>query len=98
MTRPNGTTVDGTGGSDDFTPTEIGFPGECPAVSVPGGVDCQAPTGDLGALVGCIDCASESRVDCLDALAAPDLKSYPAECGPAPSGTLTPTPTPTATP
>jgi cysteine-rich repeat protein len=71
-------------------------------VTIPGGAACAGSIGTLDDLVGCVLCLSEANVDCADALAAPGLKAYPAECRPAPTatpgggGTPTPSPTPTA--
>ena len=94
------------GTSDDLTPTTIGFPSNCPNVTVPGGASCGGAVTDLSKLVDCVDCVSEFKVDCVDALAAPSAKSYPAECnggspGPTPThtqGGVGPTPTRTPTP
>ncbi len=86
------------GGGDDLTPATIGFAATCPSVTVPGGPACGGPVTTLTQLVDCVDCVTEYKADCLDALAAPGLKSYPAECnGGAPVPTTTPTPGATAT-
>src|SRR5262249_14883810 len=53
--------------------------------------------------IDCLDCVTEFKVDCLDALAEPDHISYPSDCNPStptatPAATDTPTATPTSTP
>lgn len=69
------------GGGDDRDPGEIGFSTTCPNVTVPGGPSCANPAVDtLSELVDCLKCVTEFKVDCLDALAAPLVKAYPAEC------------------
>jgi hypothetical protein len=69
------------GSGDDRTPTEIGFTAACPNVTVPGGPSCANPAVDtLTELVDCVNCLTEFKVDCLDALAAPLVKAYPPEC------------------
>jgi cysteine-rich repeat protein len=105
VTGPNGTTIIGSGGSDDLTPAAIGFPASCYAVTVPaGGPSCigDGSVDTLAELVECVDCVSEFKVDCIDAARIPSLASYPPECnGATPTVTVTPTltatPTPTAT-
>ena len=82
------------GSSDDLTPAAIGFPSNCPNVTIPGGASCGGAIGDLTALVNCVDCVSEFKVDCVDALAAPAAKGYPPQCN---GGGAAATPTPTAT-
>ncbi len=90
-------------------PISIGFAAACSDVQVPGGVDCGAigAVTTLTDLVACVDCVTEFKVDCLDALAAPHQGSYPVECNPpqatptasaTATATSTPTPTATATP
>jgi len=86
-------------GPDRFTPAQIGFANDCPALTVPGGRACAGAITNLNDLVTCVDCVSEFKVDCVDRLAAPHQASYPGECvGPTPTATPTPTPTPTLTP
>ena len=82
-----------------FTPAQIGFAGTCPSVTVPfGGPACGGAIATLSDLVRCVDCITEFKADCLDAVMRPDQAgSFPAECA-ASLGTPTPTPTPTATP
>jgi len=88
----NDQTCDGNG---DLTPAAIGFVGNCPAVSVPGGASCAGPINTLQDLVDCVDCVTEFKVDCMDRAAVPwSTAGYPPECNP---GAL-PTPTRTATP
>ena len=90
VTGPNGTTVVGSGGSDDLTPAAIGFPASCYAVTVPGGgPSCigDRSVDTLAELVECVDCVSEFKVDCIDAARVPSLAPYPPECNGA-----TPTP------
>src|SRR6266404_5920422 len=81
--------------SQTYGPAQIGFAGTCPAVVVPhGGPDCSGPINTLNDMVKCVDCVTEFKVDCADALGRPDQSSYPTECGGAVGG---PTATPTAT-
>ncbi len=84
-----------------FTAEEVGFAAHCPAVTVPfGGPACGASVASLNDLVACVDCITEFKVDCMDALARPDQVGYPPECDaavPTPTPTITPTPTVTAT-
>lgn len=68
------------GGGDDFTPSAIGFPAACPSVTVPGGASCAGAVTTLDELVACVDCVMEFKADCLDAISALDLGTYPAEC------------------
>lgn len=69
------------GDGDDRSPGEIGFTATCPSVTVPGGPSCANPAVDtLDELVDCVNCVTEFKVDCLDALAAPLVKAYPPEC------------------
>ena len=85
-----------------FTPAQIGFPALCPSVTVPfGGPACGGAITSLSDLVRCVDCVTEFKVDCLDALSRPDQVAYPPECETplaTPTPTSTPTPTLTATP
>lgn len=75
------------GGGDDFAPSAIGFPSACPAV---GG--CAGPVTSLAALVDCVGCVADFKVECALALSVPALADYPPAC------VLTlPTPTPTPT-
>jgi hypothetical protein len=91
-------------GVDDFTPAQIGFPANCPSVTIPGGAACGGAVTTLQDLVDCVDCVSEFKADCLDPLPVPSVVAYPAECnaGGAPACASTPndtpTPCPTATP
>ncbi len=78
----------------------IGFTGHCPAVTVPpSGPSCGGPINNLNDLVRCVDCVTEFKVDCMDALGRPDqVAPYPPQCvGVVPTATPTATPTPTAT-
>lgn len=69
------------GDGDDRSPSEIGFPPACPDVTIPNGVSCRDDSIDsLRELVACVNCVTEFKVDCLDALAAPGVKAYPSEC------------------
>jgi hypothetical protein len=64
-----------------FSPTAIGFEPNCPDMTVPGSpTSCVATVNDLGALIACVDCATEFFVDCATALAVPSAAAYPAEC------------------
>lgn len=79
------------GGGDDLTAAAIGFGATCPPVTVPhGGTVCGGPITDLNSIVACVDCVTEFKADCLDALAVPQTAAYPAECNactaPAPTG------------
>ena len=69
------------GSGDDRSAGEIGFTTSCPNVTVPGGPSCANPAVDtLTELVDCVNCVTEFKVDCLDALASPLVKAYPPEC------------------
>jgi hypothetical protein len=70
------------GGDDDFGPATIGFPAACPDLSLPGGPSCAGPVETLQSLVDCLACVSDARVECVDALAVPWARPYPAECNP----------------
>ncbi|TMA79705.1 MAG: hypothetical protein E6J72_10400, partial [Deltaproteobacteria bacterium] len=78
----------GTGSTDGmtctsqvFSPSSIGFPTTCPAVTVPhGGPACAAAINTIDDLVKCVDCVTEFKVDCADALSRPDQVPYPPEC------------------
>jgi cell division septation protein DedD len=90
------------GGGDDFGPAMIGFPAECPAVTIPGGASCAASIATLQDVVDCVTCVTDFKTDCLDPLAVPAVRAYPPECNVQPA-TSTPTPTifpgtPTMTP
>jgi len=94
------------GGGDDLTPTQIGFTSSCPSVTIPGGASCAHAITTVQDIVDCVDCVTEFKADCIDALTVPELKSYPSQCNtnaPTPLPTVTPTPTsggggPTVTP
>ena len=86
-------------GTGDFTPSEIGFATQCPAVTVPGGSACGGPINSLQDIVSCVDCVAEFKVDCVDQLAVPwNGQGYPPECNPGAFPTSTRTSTPVATP
>lgn len=69
------------GGGNDRLPSEIGFSTSCPNVTLPGGASCgDDMIESLSELVACVNCVTEFKVDCLDALAAPTVKAYPPEC------------------
>ncbi len=85
------------GGGDDIPPSQIGFASTCPSVTVPGGQACGGPVNTLLDLVNCVDCVTEFKADCLDALSAPHLKGYPPQCNGAPGPTTTPGPGATTT-
>jgi hypothetical protein len=89
-------------------PSNIGFVTTCPDVTVPGGPSCAGAIDTMSDLVACVDCVTEFKVDCMDALSAPHQVPYPVECNPpqptstpgitaTPTSTITPTPTATAT-
>ncbi len=80
------------GGAPDLTPTQIGVPAECPAVTVPGGSACGAPLADVTSIAACAVCLATFDTRCLAAITVPGLESYPSDCNVA-----LPTPTPTAT-
>lgn len=89
------------GGGDDLTAATIGFPPDCPNVTVPGGSPCGGTIADLPDLADCVACVAEFKASCVDALGVPTLKSYPSQCNPVPTATSSPppstmTPTPTA--
>jgi hypothetical protein len=86
------------GGGDDLTPAQIGFAGNCNAVTVPnGGPSCSGAIATLQDLADCVECVAQFKTDCTDILGVPTLKAYPPECGVAATPTPTVTPTPTAT-
>jgi hypothetical protein len=72
--------VVGSGGSDDLTPAAIGFAAQCPSVTVPGGSSCGQTITTLADLVECVDCVTEFKADCVDALQVPQSAAYPTEC------------------
>ena len=90
-------------GVGDMTTAAIGFPANCPAVTVPndggphGGQNCGGPVTTLASLVACVDCVAEFKVDCVDDLAVLSYESYAPQCNGG-GGPATPTPTATATP
>jgi hypothetical protein len=91
------------GGLADVGVAQIGFPDECPAVTVPGGQACGAPVTDLFGLADCVVCLATFDSRCVSALTAAGQQPYPSECHvelPTPTATATPTrtPTPTVTP
>ena len=49
-------------------------------MTVPGGSSCGGPINSLQDLVACVDCVSEFKVDCADALTVPGFESYPTQC------------------
>jgi cysteine-rich repeat protein len=79
-------------GAGDLSPVAIGFPANCPAVA-----SCGGAVTNLAQLVTCVDCVTEFKVDCAQALAIPALVPYPAACG-QPVATATQTPAASATP
>jgi hypothetical protein len=72
----------GTGGSDDLSPTAIGFSTNCDDLTIPGGASCAQTVTTLADVVECVDCITEFNVDCTDRLAVPWGASYPGECNP----------------
>ncbi len=68
----------------DRTTTEIGFTPSCPDVTIPGGGMCSGAIAALGDITACVECVSEFKTDCLDALSVPGMKPYPAECNAVP--------------
>jgi hypothetical protein len=82
------------GGTDDLSPAQIGFAANCPNVTVPGGPTCAHAITTVQDIVDCVDCVTEFKADCVNALAVPAQRSYPPECN---GGGLTPTPASTAT-
>jgi hypothetical protein len=68
------------GGGDDLTPAAIGFVGQCPGATVPGGPACGGPITDLTSVVACLDCVSDAMLACADRAAVPQLSAYPPEC------------------
>ncbi len=107
-TKKRTTICKACGGSDklcngigDLTPTAIGFPAQCPSVTIPGGSACGAAITSLTDVVDCIDCFTEFAVDCADRAAVPAFVGYPSECNPAvttPTATTTPAATATESP
>jgi cysteine-rich repeat protein len=95
------------GGPDDLLPGAIGFPASCPALVTADASSCEGPVATLADVVDCVVCVGRFKTDCMDALAVPGLKSYPAGCSefsdptptaPTPTTTPVPTTTPTVTP
>ena len=83
--------VTGSGGTDDLTPSQIGFGTECPAVTLPppANTDCGAiddidgtanVIDSLRELIECVDCVTEFKIDCIDAATVPAFAPYPAAC------------------
>lgn len=73
--------IAGTGGSDDFAPSVIGFAATCPDVTAPGaGSSCNATVTTLGDVADCVLCNHEFEGTCVDLLAVPSSVSYPATC------------------
>jgi hypothetical protein len=70
------------GDGDDRSPGDIGFTATCPDVTLPGASSsCSAIAVDtLTGMIDCLNCVTEFKVDCLDALASPLVKAYPPEC------------------
>ena len=71
---------DGICGGDDLTPEWIGFPAECPDVTIPGGASCARPIHNLADIVECVRCVTDCQAHCLDPLSVPTVRSYPPEC------------------
>ena len=67
-------------GGDDLIPEWIGFPASCTAVTPPGGSSCAHSINQLTDIIACVHCVTDFAVGCLDPLAVPRLKSYPAQC------------------
>jgi hypothetical protein len=94
-------TCDGVG---DASPGAVGFATNCPSVTIPGGSSCAGAITTAEDIVDCVDCVSEFKADCLDALSVPMFGTYPTECNPptlppcAATPNNTPTPCPTTTP
>ncbi|MBI3770751.1 MAG: hypothetical protein HY271_19960 [Deltaproteobacteria bacterium] len=69
------------GTADDLTPTNIGFVGACPTVTIPVGASCGHAVDTLSDLIACVDCVTEFKTDCAAVLAVPAFVTpYPAEC------------------
>lgn len=68
------------GGGDDFTSADIGFLPTCPSVTIPGGASCAGAITTLDELIACVDCVTEFKTDCVDALSALAFTTYPTEC------------------
>jgi len=95
-------------GGDDIPVGTIGFAATCPSVTTPSGESCGGPITNALELVTCVNCLSDFKSECVDALTVPALVPYPPECNavatatptptPPPGATATPTPTPTETP
>jgi hypothetical protein len=85
------------GGGDDLSPSDIGFPSDCPSVTIPDSASsCGGAILDLQDVVDCVDCVTEFKVDCMDRLAVPQFVPYPPECAGSTS-TTTSTQAPTTT-
>ncbi len=85
------------GNGDDVSTSAIGFSSMCPDVTVPGGPACAAQVDSASKIVACVDCVTEFKEDCVDALAVPGLEAYPGECNPTTTTTSPPTTTTTST-
>ncbi len=68
------------GGGDDLASAAIGFPADCPSVTIPGGSACGGPVADLQGIVDCVDCVAEFKADCVDRIQLPGLVAYPSDC------------------
>ena len=87
-------------GSNDFSPTAIGFTANCPSVTVPDGSSCAASVSTLSDLVDCVDCVATFHSRCTAAAAVPGVAVFPPECsqsGTSTSTTQTPVSTTTTT-
>ncbi|MCC6849779.1 MAG: hypothetical protein IT294_14840 [Deltaproteobacteria bacterium] len=83
IVRLDGEASAGSGASDDFLPSVIGFPALCPELQVPdGGPFCDRPVATLADLVECAACVTEHEVLCVDRLRVPQFAAYPCECAP----------------
>ena len=79
-------------GTGDLAPAQIGFAGSCPDVTPPGASSCIGAILDADDIVDCVDCVTEFKVDCLDALTVPQFVSpLPANCNPNATTTSTST-------
>jgi hypothetical protein len=72
------------GGDADLSTTDIGFTSTCPNVTIPGGAVCGGAIATVDDIATCVGCVTEFKVDCLDALSVPALRTYPPECNVAP--------------
>jgi hypothetical protein len=79
-------------GNGDVTPAQVGFVSTCPSVVPFSSTSCAAPISSADAIVDCVDCVTDFKTDCMDAVAVPDLVSpLPPNCNPSTTTTTSST-------